>query len=177
MPEPSLAYRAAPCADASGRPPDACPLVWSRPSSKLVRCPSTWARWGSRLRDSRQTVSLFPLMLSWLPGARPFQPLPSAPLSLLHEQTYSLSEQLAHGKVVLFHHPPRLRFHFRGQGEGDGLELPGGGHSFISFNSGMSYYTLSKRRLSAPSARNHGQGQWDLGAATVVPSRPVRAAR
>ena len=73
-PEPTLAYRAAPCTDASGGPPDRPPSDWSRPGPALTRRPSL----SLSALDHPLDPSAFASFLSFRrengPIARPFHP-------------------------------------------------------------------------------------------------------
>ena len=74
MPGPNLAYRAAPCADASGGPPDARPSVWSRPSSVLARRPSLSLSALDHPLDPPALASFLSFRRENGPIACPFQP-------------------------------------------------------------------------------------------------------
>ena len=74
MPEPSLAYRAAPCADASGGTARCPPSVWSRPSSALARRPSLSLSALDHPLDPPALASFLSSRRENGPIARPFQP-------------------------------------------------------------------------------------------------------
>ena len=80
------------------------------------------------------------------------QPLPPAPLPLLHVQADGLTERLADGAVLLLHYMPQLAGHLRGQGEGDVsvfLGLTGTVSLFAWCSSTLSYsYHLSSATLT-----------------------------